>query len=68
MSKYTDLLNKAPVRLPPEVAQEALDLHFAEVQSVGKRLADNQWDVFNRQQESWQNRVKADRASRNGSG
>jgi hypothetical protein len=60
LSKYTDALNKSPVRLPAPVAQELLDLHLSQVQDIGKRLADNQWDVFNRQQESWQTQVKAD--------
>ena len=58
LEKYTSILNKA--RVPPEVAQEALDLHLEQVQSIGKRLADVQWDVFNRQQEAWQSDVKSD--------
>ena len=58
LEKYTSVLNKA--RVPAEIGQEALDLHFEQVRSVEKRLADTQWEVFNRQQETWQEKVKAD--------
>ena len=58
LEKYTSVLNKA--RVPAEIGQEALDLHFEQVRSVEKRLADTQWEVFNRQQEAWQEKVKAD--------
>ena len=58
VEKYTGILNKG--RVDPAVAQEALDLHLEQVQSIGKRLADLQWDVFNKQQENWKTQAKGD--------
>ena len=58
LEKYTEILNKA--RVPAEVAQEALDLHLTQIQETAKRLSEVQWDVFNRQQETWQTQVKSD--------
>lgn len=58
LDKYTSILNKAHV--PADAAQEALDLHLEQIQATAKRLATHQWDVFNRQQESWQDKVRAD--------
>ena len=58
LEKYTEILNKA--RVPAGVAQEALDLHLTQIQETAKRLSEVQWDVFNRQQETWQTQVKSD--------
>ena len=58
LEKYTSALNKA--RVPLEVAQEALDLHFEQARTIEKRLSDTQWEVFNRQQEAWQSRAMSD--------
>lgn len=58
VEKYTGILSKA--RVPVEVAQELMDLHLDQVKQIAPRLAENQWEVFNRQQESWQNQVKGD--------
>ena len=58
MSAYTEILGGA--RVPPEVGQKLLDMHIAGVKETTARLAQSQWDVFNRQQDAWRDEVKGD--------
>ncbi len=58
LGQYTEILNKA--RVAPEIAQELADRYATDIGQVGTRLAEHQWEVFNRQQEADLARIKAD--------
>ena len=55
---FTGLLGENKVA--PESAQKLLDMHVNEVRSLSSRMLEQQWDVFNRQQERAQAEVRAD--------
>lgn len=58
MSSLTEWLNG--VKAPPEAAQKLLDLHIAEVNDIGNRLMQAQWDVFRKQQEEGIKEIRED--------
>ena len=58
LDAFTGTLNEA--RVAPEIAQKFLDLHLSEMGEATRRLAQNQWDVFNNQQNAWREQVMAD--------
>ena len=58
MSAYTGLLGES--KIAPEVGQKLLDLHLAEIDQFGQRLAQRQWDIFNETQKTWRDEVMAD--------
>jgi hypothetical protein len=57
MSAFTGILNDG--RVDPAKGQQLLDLHLTEVGEAVKKLAQQQWDVFNSQQDRWREEVKA---------
>jgi len=50
----------AEIKAPPEVAQKLLDMHINTLREATTKLAEAQWDVFNRQQEAWKQEVLSD--------
>ena len=55
---FTGLLGEN--KMPGEAAQKLLDLHVHELQEATTRLAQHQWDVFNRQQDAWKTEIRSD--------
>lgn len=58
LKEVQELFNEG--RVAPEVAQKYLDRHYTELEKATKSIRDDQWNVWNKTQDEWRDKVMTD--------